>query len=59
MKIVLIYCLLKMFYKNKCFFFFDSFIERKIFVNVNILYKILFCIFILKINDYFSLMIYF
>lgn len=48
MKIVLIYCPLKMFHKNKCFFLFDRFIERKTFVNVNILYKILSCIPILR-----------
>lgn len=48
-----------MFHKNKCFFLFDRFIERKTFVNVNILYKILSCIPILKINDLFSLMTYF
>lgn len=59
MKIVLIYCPLKMFHKNKYFFLFDRFIERKTFVNVNILYKILSCIPILKINDLFSLMTYF
>lgn len=59
MKIVLIYFPLKMFHKNKCFFLFDRFIKRKTFVNVNILYKILSCIPILKINDLFSLMTYF
>lgn len=48
-----------MFHKNKCFFLFDRFIKRKTFVNVNILYKILSCIPILKINDLFSLMTYF